>query len=303
MTISDLPTPPARSDPPATFVTRADAFVAALPTLVSEMNAEIAAINGAAAAAAQGFPVEIPLTFDTTTTDSDPGAGKLRLNNATQTSATAMYIDLTSAAAGNPDITALLDWMDDSTSTSSKGVIRLYLTADPTVYLVFNLTAWTTASGYRKLTVAHLFASGTSPVLSNSAAITLAFFRTGDAGDLSGGITLTDADITGIRLATHNGEVAIATTSGTINIDWTAGQLYAQAEPTGNITYTMTAPSAPCNLLLRIISDGSSPAVTFTWPATVKWLGFQWAAAANKGALISLYFDGTNYRTQGANDV
>jgi hypothetical protein len=38
-TIDALPTAPARTDPPATFVTRADAFVAALPVLVTQTNA------------------------------------------------------------------------------------------------------------------------------------------------------------------------------------------------------------------------------------------------------------------------
>lgn len=43
--INALPTAPSRSDPPATFVTRADAFVAALNTLGTEMNASIAGMN------------------------------------------------------------------------------------------------------------------------------------------------------------------------------------------------------------------------------------------------------------------
>jgi hypothetical protein len=38
-TIDALPTAPDRTDPPATFVTRADAFVAALPVLVTQTNA------------------------------------------------------------------------------------------------------------------------------------------------------------------------------------------------------------------------------------------------------------------------
>jgi len=44
-TLSTLPTAPARTDAPATFVTRADAFLAALVTFQSEMNTSIAAMN------------------------------------------------------------------------------------------------------------------------------------------------------------------------------------------------------------------------------------------------------------------
>jgi hypothetical protein len=45
MTITALPTPPSRSDTPATFISRADALLAALPTFVTETNASAAAMN------------------------------------------------------------------------------------------------------------------------------------------------------------------------------------------------------------------------------------------------------------------
>jgi hypothetical protein len=45
MTITALPTPPARSDTPAVFVAAADAFVAALPVFVTEVNETAAAMN------------------------------------------------------------------------------------------------------------------------------------------------------------------------------------------------------------------------------------------------------------------
>ena len=44
-TISTLPTAPARTDAPATFISRADAFLAALVTMQSELNTTIGAMN------------------------------------------------------------------------------------------------------------------------------------------------------------------------------------------------------------------------------------------------------------------
>jgi trimeric autotransporter adhesin len=44
-TLTTLPVAPARTDPPATFVTRADAFLAAIVTFQGEMNTSIGAIN------------------------------------------------------------------------------------------------------------------------------------------------------------------------------------------------------------------------------------------------------------------
>lgn len=47
MTITALPAAPSRASSPATFATQADALLGALPTFVTEANADIAAVNAA----------------------------------------------------------------------------------------------------------------------------------------------------------------------------------------------------------------------------------------------------------------
>lgn len=53
--ITPLPAPPIRSDAPADFSSKADAFVAALPPMVTQTNASIAFINDTAVDASEAI--------------------------------------------------------------------------------------------------------------------------------------------------------------------------------------------------------------------------------------------------------
>ncbi len=80
-------------------------------------------------------------------------------------------------------------------------------------------------------------------------------------------------------------------------IDWSAGNKQ-KSTLTNDCTFTFSpAPSGPCNLMFRLIQDGSG-GHDVTWPGTVKWLGTEatWTdGAAGKTIIVSFYFDGTNY--------
>lgn len=106
-----------------------------------------------------------------------------------------------------------------------------------------------------------------------------------------------------VKTITLNSQLTLATTSGAVTVDWTAGMAYKQAEPTGIITYTFTAPPGPCHLQLLIDSDGTSTAYTHVFPGTVIWMGATWAALANKKSIINFWYDGTNYYATGMNQV
>jgi hypothetical protein len=120
----------------------------------------------------------IPYFFSTTTTDADPGAGRMRLSNATQNAATVIRADLLDRLAN--DWTSALDTFDDSTS-AVKGFIRLISESVSTRWLIFSVSAVAAPSGYRNITVTNISSSAASP-FSDGEAIRLQFDRTGDAG-------------------------------------------------------------------------------------------------------------------------
>lgn len=136
----------------------------------------------------------IPYTFDTPTTDSDPGAGKLRLNNATQNTATEIYVD-DEDNQGNT-VTSRLALYDDSSSTI-KGQLTIGVVNDKTKWLDFNVTAYTANSGYSTIAVTPVASSAASP-FSASDELVMYFSRTGDkgetgaAGDIAGPVSSTD---------------------------------------------------------------------------------------------------------------
>jgi len=87
------------------------------------------------------------------------------------------------------------------------------------------------------------------------------------------------------------------TGDGTTTIDWKLGNKYKHTFGAQNETFTFTAPSNPCNLLLVLIQDGTGSR-TVTWPATVKWAGGAAPTLTTTAAgidIVSFYYDGTNY--------
>lgn len=108
--------------------------------------------------------------------------------------------------------------------------------------------------------------------------------------------TLGNYNLREIKTASFNSQVNNATTTGSITIDWSTGQCQKQAEPTGTITYTFTAPVGVCHLQLLIDSDGTSSSQTINWPGSVVWYGQSLTATtANKKHIVSFWYDGTSY--------
>jgi len=136
---------------------------------------------GALPSQVDGIPgggITMPFILSTSIIDADPGPSTLRLNNSTQNAATEMYVDLLDSNL--VDVTGILDSTDISTSPI-KGHVRLVKYDDPTRFIVFSYTARTTATGYRKFTIAHIGSSSSSP-FTNGDKVILAFGIVGDKG-------------------------------------------------------------------------------------------------------------------------
>tara|TARA_R110002096_G_scaffold130706_7_gene280063 strand:+ start:7703 stop:8746 length:1044 start_codon:yes stop_codon:yes gene_type:complete len=162
-----------QTDDPA--VSAAAAVVSAAAAVVSKDAAAASAVTAASEASA----AQPKYTFSTTTTGADPGAGLLRYNNATVASVTAIYIDNTTADAGNPDIAAwILSW--DSSTSTLHSQIRLVEPGTPANYAIFNVTNAVDSTGYVTLTVEHVDSNGT---FANADSIRISNSRTGDKGD------------------------------------------------------------------------------------------------------------------------
>ena len=130
-----------------TWATEWDTIIApALETLAETTYDNAVEAAASSTLAVQNTGTAIGYTFDTATADADPGAGKLRLNNATQNTATVIRADNTSAAGS--DVAALLATFGTGTSTV-KGRLRIQHATDATKWLIFDVTAVASPSATR----------------------------------------------------------------------------------------------------------------------------------------------------------
>ena len=118
-------------------------------------------------------------TFESNTTNANPGAGDLRLDNSTQNAATGIYICDTDE--DGTDIASYLQTIDDSTSTI-KGHVKITNKLDSSQFILFTISSLTDNTGYFDITVSPVDSSATSPFSANED-ILITFARTGVKGD------------------------------------------------------------------------------------------------------------------------
>lgn len=157
------------------FSNAVDAFIVWLSGLPAQLDAFLAQLSTIAAGGANSFPY----VFDSSTADTDPGAGRLRLSAFTQNTSTALRIDPVTGAGSN--IAGLFSTLFAGTS-GVKASLRLQKRNDPSKWIIFDMSTGS-GTGYLNLSVAHRASSAPSPFTNNDD-IMVYIDRVGDKGDV-----------------------------------------------------------------------------------------------------------------------
>jgi hypothetical protein len=211
----------------------------------------------------------IQMTWESLTTDTDQGPGKVWANNSTLSSATVLYFDDVDNKANS--VNALIDTLDDPTASNS-ALIYIQESGTGGAGVVFQVNgAVTSASTYSKVSVSHLATLGT---LADADTIGVVFAHSGNngaagggSGDLIASNNLSDVD-TAATAFTNIKQAASTTATGVV-------ELATDAETN---TGTDTARAiTPANLTAW---TGDTGVVTLGTITTGTWTGTNVAVAA-----------------------
>ena len=162
----------------------------------------------------------IAMTWSSSTSDADPGSGKIAFNHATLSSVSVLYVD--DADDASADISGWVQSWDDATNTVARGFVRVEKEGTPSTYALYKVNgAVTDASGYTKVPVAHVVSNGS---FSNTDGVGVHFSQSG-----------TDGSMTSFTVAGSSGSSQTITNGNTLTI--AAG---ANITTTGSSTDTVT---------------------------------------------------------------
>ena len=208
------------------------------------------------------------MTFNSSTSDADPGAGKIAFNNGTLSSVSILYVD--DADDASADISSFLQSWDDISNASARGIVTVTKEGTPSSYATFKVTgAVTDASGYTKVPVTHIVSAGS---FSNTDGVGVHFSYSGadGSGDVStdGTQTLTNKTLTSPKIGTNildtNGNelLNLTATSSAVN------EFTLANAATGN-NPSFTASGGDTNIGVSILPKGSGQVTidNLTFPA------------------------------------
>ena len=127
---------------------------------------------------ATGNSAGLQMTFNNSTSDADPGGGKVALNNGTLGSVSEIYID--DADDNGTAISSFIATFDDVSNVTARGIIHIEKEGTAATFAIYKVSgAVTAASGYSKVPVTHLASNGT---FSNLDGIRVDFTYSGNDG-------------------------------------------------------------------------------------------------------------------------
>jgi len=160
-TITALPTAPARTDDPSVFITRADAMMAALPTMVTQENTWAGQANTVAG--------EVNSNAATATTQAATATTQAALATTQATNAAASAVTAVNAPGTNATSTTSLAVATGSKSLTiqtSKSLVvgmsvKIAYTVTPTTWMFGDITAHDSSTGALTVNVTEVNGSGT----------------------------------------------------------------------------------------------------------------------------------------------
>ena len=254
----------------ATYTTSSGALALAFGLVTGNTGAT----GNTGSTGAAGSNAGLALTFSNSTSDADPGGGKLAFNNGTVSSASVIFVDDNDDNGVN--ISTFVQSFDDVSNVTARGIILVTKEGTASTYAMFKVSgAVTNASGYSKIAVTHVVSNGT---FSNNDGITVQFSYSGNDGagsltnvvgdtspELGGDLDVLARDIVStsnrsIDLAPHGtGTVVVRgnTNSGTLTLncsDNSHGQTLKAQLHSNAITNTMLLPIGADSTLVSLIS-------------------------------------------------
>ncbi len=158
------------------------------------------------ATGAAGTNSQLSMTFESTTSDADPGAGKIAFNNGTLSSVSVLYVD--DADDAGADISGFVQSWDDISNTTARGIVTITKEGTASTYATFKISgAVTDASGYTKVAVTHIVSNGT---FSDNDGVGVHFSYSGADGS--------DGEMTSFTLAGSSGSSQTITNGNTVTI-------------------------------------------------------------------------------------
>ena len=175
------------------------------------------------ATGAAGTNSQLAMTFSNSTSDADPGGGKIAFNNGTLSSVSILYVD--DADDASADISSFVQSWDDVSNAAARGIVTVTKEGTPSTYAMFKVSgAVTDASGYTKVPVTHVVSSGS---FSNLDGVGVHFSYSGADGS--------DGNMTSFTLAGTSGSNQTITNGNTVTIAAGSG-----ITTTGGSTDTVT---------------------------------------------------------------